>query len=115
MAKEKKKKRAVNPHYKFTNKTVPLIVIFGLSLGVMSLLALLMTVILTFYRGGVAPFNYGITALVAFLFSAVGLFCCIKGRLMPDTYVFFSTLGMAVNGVNVFFIIYLLGRGIMNL
>ncbi|MBR6094421.1 MAG: hypothetical protein IKP92_05270 [Lachnospiraceae bacterium] len=115
MAREKKKKRVVNPHYKFTNKTVPMIVIFGLSLGIMSLAALIMTIVLTFTRGGVAPFNYGITALVAFLFSAFGLFCCIRGRLMPDTYVFFSTLGMGICGINIFFVIYILGRGILSL
>ena len=115
MAREKKKKRVVNPHYKFTNKTVPLIVIFGLSLGIVSMAALIMTIVLTFTRGGVAPFNYGITAAVALLFSAGGLFCCIRGRLMPDTYVFFSTLGMAVCSINIFFVIYILGKGILNL
>ena len=111
----KKSKRVVNPHYKFTNKTVPLIVIFGLSLGVMSFAALVMTIILTFARGGTAPFNFGITAAVALIFSVAGLVLNIKGRLMPDTYIFFSTLGMAVCGVNIFFVIYILGRGILSL
>ena len=109
------KKRTVNPHYKFTNKTVPLIAIVGLALGVMSLIALFMTVLFTFQRGGEAPLSYGLTWIVAFVFSAGGLFCSIKGRLSPDTYVFFPTIGMVVNGINIFLVIYMLGRGIQAL
>ena len=109
------KPRKVNPHYKFTNKTVPLIAIVGVSLGAMSFLSLLMTVILTFSKGGTAPLSYGITVIVATLFSLGGLVCSIRARMMRDTYVFFSTIGIALNAVNIFFVIYILGRGIMAL
>jgi hypothetical protein len=109
------KSRKVNPHYKFTNKRVPLIAIVGVSLGGMSFLALLMTIILTFTKGGTAPLSYGITVIVATLFSAAGLFCSIKARMMRDTYIYFPTIGIVLNSVNLFFVIYILGRGIMAL
>lgn len=109
------KPRKVNPHYKFTNKKVPLIAILGVSLGVMSLVAVILTVAFTFQMGGTAPTNYGLTVLVALIFSLAGLFCSAKARMMPDTYLFFSTIGIAVNGINIFLIIYILGRGIMAL
>ena len=99
------KPRKVNPHYKFTNKKVPLIAILGVSLGVMSLVAVILTVAFTFQMGGTAPTNYGLTVLVALIFSLAGLFCSAKARMMPDTYLFFSTIGIAVNGINIFLII----------
>jgi hypothetical protein len=107
------KKRKVNPHYKFTNKTVPLIAVVGLCLGAMSFLALVLTVLFTFQKGGETPLSYGLTWVVAFVFSAVGLFFSVKGRMRPDTYVFFPTIGMVVNSVNIFLVIYIMGRGIL--
>lgn len=107
--------KKVNPHYKFTNKTVPQIAILGLSLGVMSLAAVILTILLSFKNGGEAKLSYGLTVVLALVFSLAGMICSIKGRMMPDTYKFFSTFGIAINGVNIFLIIYILGRGIMAL
>ena len=111
----KDRRRTVNPHYKFTNKTVPQIAILGVSLGVMSLAALVLSVVLAFRNGGEAMPSAGLTVIVAAAFSIAGMICSVKGRLMPDTYVFFSTLGIGINGINIFFVIYLLGKGIMEL
>ena len=107
------KRRRVNPHYKFTNKTINLISVVGVSLGAMSLVALFMAVFLTFRMGGTAPLSYGITTIICTVFSIAGLVCSVRGRLMPDTYVYFPTIGMALNSINLFAIIYILGRGIM--
>lgn len=107
--------KKVNPHYKFTNKTVPQIAILGVSLGLMSLIAVILVIFLTFQNGGEARLSYGLTVAVALIFSLAGMVCSVKGRMMPDTYLFFSTFGIAINGVNIFLIIYILGRGIMML
>ncbi|MCR4814273.1 MAG: DUF6142 family protein [Lachnospiraceae bacterium] len=108
-------KRKVNPHYKFTNKTIPLISIAGLSLGVMSFAALILEIVFTFQKGGVAPLSYGITTILCLIFSVAGLVFSIKGRMMPDVYIYFPTLGMIVNSVNIFGIIYIIGRGILSM
>lgn len=105
--------KKVNPHYKFTNKTVPQIAILGVSLGVMSLAAIILVILLAFKNGGEAKLSYGLTVVVALIFSLAGMFCSVKGQMMPDTYKFFSTFGIAINGINIFLIIYILGRGIM--
>lgn len=109
----KAERRRVNPHYKFTNKHIPLISVAGLSLGVMSLVALVLEIVLTYNLGGTAPLGYGITTIVCLVFSIAGFVCSLRGRLQPDTYLYFSTIGMVINAINVFWIIYLLGRGIM--
>ena len=106
--------KRVNPHYKFTNKTVPQIAILGVSLGVMSLVAIFLVILLTFRNGGEAKLSYGLTVVLAFIFSLAGMIFSVKARMMPDTYLFFSTFGIGINGVNIFLIIYILGRGIMN-
>ena len=105
--------KKVNPHYKFTNKTVPQIAILGLALGLMSLVAVILVILLAFRNGGEAKLSYGLTVVVAFVFSIAGMVCSVKGRMMPDTYKFFSTFGIAINGINIFLMIYILGRGIM--
>ncbi len=110
---EKEKRRKVNPHYKFTNKIIPLISIVGVSLGVMSLIALILEIFFTFRMGGEAPMSYGLTTIVCLIFSIAGLVCSIKGRMMPDVYVFFPTIGMTVCSINIFAIIYIIGRGIL--
>ena len=61
-------------------------------------LALVLTVLFTFQKGGEAPLSYGLTWVVAFVFSAVGLFFSVKGRMRPDTYVFFPTIEEIIGG-----------------
>ena len=109
------KRRKVNPHYKFTNKIIPLISIAGLSLGVMSTVALILEIAFTFRMGGVAPLSYGLTTALCLVFSVAGLVCSIKGRMMPDVYIYFPTLGMIFNGANIFAIVYIIGRGILSM
>ena len=81
----------------------------------MSFAALVLEIVFTFQKGGVAPLSYGITTILCMIFSIAGLVFSIKGRMMPDVYIYFPTLGMIVNSVNIFGIIYIIGRGILSM
>lgn len=82
-------------------------------LGVISLVSMLLAVIFTFHNQGEARIGYGLTSILSLIFSGVGMGLGIKTRLEKDMYYIFANSGIAVNGLVLAFIIYILVLGIM--
>ncbi|GEM_PF-1696365 len=100
--------------YKFTDKKIDNLSIMGIILGSISLLALIAAIIISFFNDGQAFIRFGLTVIVALVFSVVGEILSIVSRLQPDNYYILSDTGIVINTINLFFIMYIVGLGIMN-
>lgn len=99
--------------YKFSDKKISYYSVMGVVLGVVSGIALIIMTINSFKLRGQVPESYGLTFIVGFLFTVTGLGLGIKSRMEKEVYYFLSDIGITINVINLFYIIYVLGRGIM--
>lgn len=84
---------------KFTVKETRLSTVFGASLGVISAVAVLLLIQLTFLRGGEATLSYGLAGILISVFSVTGLILsilCINDHYQPHTL---GWLGLITNGI----------------
>lgn len=94
----KRSKRPQNKS-KFTVKETKLPTVFGVILGIISLITVLLLLYLTFRQGGEASISYAFAGLLSSIFSVLGLvlsFLCVNDhyqRHLP------GWIGLAVNGV----------------
>ena len=98
-------------NYIFTNKRYSEKSIMSAVLGVISLGALIAAVYYTFLAGGEAMVGYGVTALLATIFSIVGLVLGILSKLEKDKFYLFSYIGIVTNALAVISIIYIIYVG----
>lgn len=83
----------------FTNKRHSEKAIMGTILGVISMVSLVIVVFLAYQKQGDVPVGYGMTGLLATIFSIIGL---VLGGLTvreTDNYVFFSWMALILNGI----------------
>lgn len=84
---------------KFTVKETKLSTIFGASLGMISLITVVLLLYLTFARGGEATLSYGFAGVLASVFSVTGLvlsILCINDHYQPHQL---GWLGLVTNGI----------------
>lgn len=91
--KEVKKKK----HYIFTNKKNPPRAIMSTVLGVISIAAIVIVIVLTFQADGVAKRQYGTSVLLALIFSMVGVVLGVLSKMEKEMFYFFSYLGIVLN------------------
>ena len=70
-----------------------------MSLGLISVISTLLMIYLTYLNGGQAQLRYGAVVFVCLIFAVTGLILAILSRREPDTWYFFSYLGMVLNGL----------------
>ncbi len=99
--------------YKFTNRNVSLISVMSAIWGVLSLVALLVVVILSFLRGGTASMSYGLTCILALLFAVGGLFLGMKARREPEKFYVWADLGIGTNALTILLLIAIVVLGIV--
>ena len=85
--------------YIFTNKEHPFRAVVSTVLGLISLSSVVMVLWFVFRDGGIAQPRYGMTMLLAVLFSLIGLVLGILSRMEPDKYYLFSYLGLVINAL----------------
>ena len=84
---------------KFTVKEIRLSTVFGASLGIISVVTVLLLIYLTFLRGGEATLSYGLAGILASIFSIIGLILsilCINDHYQPHRL---GWLGLITNGI----------------
>lgn len=79
----------------------------------MSLVALVMTVVMSFLQGGTASMSYGLTCILVFLFSGAGLWLGIKARREPEKFYLYADLGIVSNALSLLFLIAIVVLGIV--
>lgn len=99
--------------YKFTIKQISPWSVMSTILGAISLVSMILAVILTFRNHGEAKIGYGMSAILALLFSGTGLALGIKTRVERDMYYMFANAGIVLNGLMLLFLIYVLVLGII--
>ncbi len=83
--------------YMFTNKQHTEKGIMATILGVISLATLSYTVVMSYYRGGDVPLQYGAAALLVTIFALTGVVIAVISKTERDKYYFFSYLGICLN------------------
>ena len=101
----------IRRHYIFTNKRYSEKSIMSAILGVISLGALIAAVYHTFLAGGEAMVGYGVTALLATIFSIIGMVLGILSKLEKDKFYLFSYIGIVTNALAIISIIYIIYVG----
>lgn len=100
--------------YIFTNRKHSHRAIMSTILGMISMVSLAIVVQLTYLRDGVATVGYGVTGLLATIFSLVGLGLGIVTLRDKDYYRLFPRLGVVLNLVAlgcISFMLYFGSRG----
>ena len=82
-------------------------------LGIITLLSMVFPIIFTFRNQGEAKVGYGLTSILALIFSGTGLGLGIKTRLEKDMYYIFANIGIVLNVLMLGFMIYILVLGII--
>lgn len=84
-------------NYIFTNKKHSHRAIMSTILGIISTVSLGIVVYLTYRHGGEATVGYGVTGLLATIFSIIGLILGVLTVRVKEYYRLFPWLGIALN------------------
>jgi len=106
-----KKLQPVRDRYMFTDNRHPEKGIMSAVLGATSVGALIAAVWFTYRDGGQAQVKYAAAALVAAVFSVVGLILGIMSRFERDIFKLFPNTGIALNLISIIFVICILVLG----
>ncbi len=98
--------------YIYTNRKHSQRAIMSTILGIISNVSLGIVIYLTYLRSGNALIGYGLTGLLAALFSVVGLILGIVTIQQKDYFRFFPVLGILLNLAALGFVAFLLQLGI---
>lgn len=111
----KKGKKVIKPtprSYKFTNKKHPQKAILSLVLGLISLIGLIAAIYLSFAAGGATKRGYGLTGLLAGIYSLAGLSLGILSFRERNSFYVLSWAGTILNVLLLFAIGYLFSLGL---
>ena len=98
-------------NYIFTNKKHSDKAIMSTILGIISLVSLGLVTYLSYSRGGVMHGGYGVTGVLATVYSLIGLILGILTLRDKDIYRFFPVLGTILNVISLGGISFLLYLG----
>ena len=102
-----------NANYKFTDKKLSPFSVMSMVLSGISLVAILVSVIISFNLAGVIDKRIGVSMFLCLIFSLTAVGFSIRTYFQKNVFHVFSNIGLAVGMVNLFFIMYVYGIGIM--
>ncbi len=92
----------------FTDNRHPEKGVMSAILGCISVTTLAFAVVFTYRDGGQAQIRYAAAALVAAIFSVVGIVLGIMSRFERDIFKLFPNLGIILNLISIIFVVFLL-------
>lgn len=98
-------------NYIFTNKKHSDRAIMSTILGVISNGSLGIVIYLTYLNGGNAPLSYGLTGLLAAVFSVIGLILGVLTIQEKDMFKLFPILGVILNLVALGMLVFIVQLG----
>lgn len=84
-------------NYIFTNRRHSKRAIMATILGIISNSSLVIVIYLSYLSGGAVPLSYGLTGLLAAVFSMTGLVLGVMAVRDKDTFKFFPVVGTLLN------------------
>lgn len=110
---QKKPKRREYRHgnHMFTTRSHSMHGIMSVILAVVELVSIALAVILTFYRGGEAPLQYGTVLLVCTIFAVIGIGVGIYAKMQKDKYYVSAYVGIILNALSLVIISMILYAG----
>ena len=107
-----KKFEPVRDRYMFTDNRHPEKGVMSAILGCISVAALGCAVFFTYRDGGQAQVKYAAAAMLAAVFSVVGIVLGIQSRFERDTFKLFPNLGIILNSISIIFVILIVVIGL---
>lgn len=98
--------------YIYTNKKHPTNAIMATILGIISMASLVIVISLTYQSRGRTMAGYGLTGLLAAIFSMVGFVMGALSLKTKDCYRIFPVLGTLINLVTIICLVFLYRLGI---
>lgn len=98
-------------NYIFTNKKHSERAIMSTILGIISNGSLGIVIYLTYLSGGNAPLSYGLTGLLAAIFSVTGLILGVLTAQEKDRFRLFPVLGIILNLIALGILVFLVQLG----
>jgi len=86
-----------NRRYMFTNKNYSAKSIMSAILGVISLVAVIYAIYITYTNGGVALPRYGAGIFLSMLFAFAGLILGFLAKMEPERFYLFAYIGFVLN------------------
>lgn len=83
--------------YMFTSKQHTQKGIMSTILGVIALATLAYTVVMSYYKAGDVPIQYGAAALLVMIFAFVGIILGLISKTERDKFYLFAYIGIALN------------------
>lgn len=80
-------------------------------LGVIGIASIILTVVFTYSKGGIATLEYGGVVLLSLIYGFVGMILAIISKKEPDRYYFISYLGMVLNAIVIIMVSMILYAG----
>ena len=102
----------VRDRYMFTDNRHPETGVMSAILGCISVVTLGCAVFFTYRDGGQAQVKYAAAAMLAAVFSVVGIVLGIQSRFERDIFKLFPNLGIFLNSLSIIFVIVILVMGL---
>lgn len=103
----KKTRKYIYSNKKHTEKGI-----FSTILSLLSFIALLLMMILSYAYGGDISASFGAVAFLCTLFSAIGIILGVIGKNEPEKFYLFAYIGIVWNVVDLFIVSAILYAGI---
>ncbi len=98
-------------NYIFTNKTFSKKAIMSVILGIIGIASIVIAIVFTYSKGGVATLEYGGVVLLCLIYGFAGLILAVLSKKEPDKYYFISYLGMVLNVLIIGMVSFILYAG----
>ena len=99
-------------HIIYSDKKLTQTGIFSFILGIIVLVSLIVSILLSYAFKGDVPGSFGAVGFLCTLFSSVGIILALIGRNEPEKFYLFANIGLALNIVDLLFISNILYAGI---
>lgn len=100
-------------NYKFTDKKIDPSSVMSIVLSFISTIANIAQVIISFHLAGDVAMKSGLTSIMCLVFCFVALGLGVSTYFRKNVFYIFAHVGIVISSVNLLFLMYIYGVGIM--
>ncbi|MBO4310049.1 MAG: hypothetical protein J5856_03165 [Lachnospiraceae bacterium] len=102
-----------NANYKFTDKKISPLSVMSVVLSTISFITLIILLIVSYNTAGNIEVRFGQSAFLCALFSFAAIVLSIRTYFQKNVYHVFSNIGTAIAGINLIYLMYVYGLGMI--